>query len=80
MRGHFDKIATPRNCCVDDGLVRMFVLNVDCLALNAGSLSSIGSSSENFRRLRFHTLIVLGPNIFNHLHISRKNVKWYSYC
>jgi hypothetical protein len=29
--------------------------------------------------LLFHTLIVLGSNIFDHLHVSCKNVKWYSY-
>jgi hypothetical protein len=65
VRGHHDQVASLRRSGIDDCLVHVFVLDVQRLAGNPGSVGRSRNDGERFLGVLLRMLLVLTPRVFD---------------
>src|SRR5579859_6542894 len=77
MRRHYNEVATFRFCGINDGPIRMFVLDLDSLTRNARRIRRLSDSAEQFGSVCLNTLLILVNRVFDNLRVECENMKWH---
>src|SRR5258706_1987003 len=76
VRGHLNEVTALNSSSIDDGLVRMFMLDVDGLACNPRRFCRVGDSAEYFRSVLLNMLLILVERVFDNQWVERDDMKW----
>jgi hypothetical protein len=76
VRSHHNDVTTPGSRGTNDGLVRMFVLDLDGLACNSRRFCFVGDNTENLRSALLNMLLILVGRVFDNLRVEREDMKW----
>jgi hypothetical protein len=77
MRRHRDEITAVFMGGLNDGSVRMLVLDMRRGTRDPRGVRYIGSGFENLRGVRFHSSLVLRRRVLDHLRVGCQNMEWH---
>ena len=75
VRGHDDKVTAFRLRGLDDRLVGMLMLDIDCIVCDARCSCCVGDGAKSLIGMLFHACFVLRRRILDHLRVGRQCMK-----